>query len=355
MSLRSLLKKEVLWSRHKALTLLFILVLLPGLFAYTSVAFEHVIPRDAPVGVTAQDENVTDGELNIVEAGFTSYSDPVRYESNASAFDALSREQIYAIVEVPSGILDENASVNFRLYVDGTVVPFKEPSKAIRSTIAFRLDRALPADTSVERVVVGEQNTLSEYLVPVFLLVVVCLYAFAYVPYALAQDAHVLDRLRVETSLDAVVLAKLIYFAVLLFAPILVFQAAATYFSYAVDPLRASAVGVLVVTFLYLASTSMAVMVLTRFSTLGRFVNVVVMLGLLTFSGLVYPAGFFSPLRRHLVRHSPLHYSVVTFRSMTLRTTPVGLYQDMLLGLVGVTVVTLVVLKATIVHYERTT
>jgi ABC-2 type transport system permease protein len=353
MSVRSLLKKEVLWSRHKALTLLFLLVLLPGLFAYTSVAFEHVIPRDSPVGVVGQDDAVTDAELDIVEAGFTEYSDPVRYASRDAAFDALQREEIYAIVAVPSGITDGSESVTFRIYVDGTIVPFKEPSKAIRSTVAITLDRALPADVSVRRVVVGEQNTLSEYLVPVFLVVVVFLYAFAYVPYALSQDANVLDRLRVESSLDAVVGAKLLYFSLLLFLPILVFQAAAVYFSYAVDPLRASAIGVLLVTFLYLVSCATTVMILTRFSTLGRFVNVVLMLGLLTFSGLVYPAGFFSPLRRQIVRHSPVHYSMVALRSVTLRSTPVSLYRDMLLGIVAVAVASLVVLKLAIVHYER--
>jgi ABC-2 type transport system permease protein len=353
MSVRSLLKKELLWSRHKALVLLFLLVVLPGVFAVSSVAFEHVIPRDAPVGVTAADDAVTDSELDIVEAGLTEFGQPIRYESTAAAREAMDREAIYAVVEVPSGITDDSRSVTVTLFVDGSMVPFKEPSKAIRTILAINLNGVLDSDVSVERVVVGGQGTLSEYLVPVFLMVTVFLYAFAYVPYVLAQDAAVLDRLRVETSLDAVIGTKLLFFTGLLLVPVLVFQVAATQFAYALSPLRLPAIATLLLTFLYLGAFSTAVMLVTRLSTLGRFVNVVFMLGLLTFSGILYPAGFFSPLRRAIVRLSPVHYSMIVFRSMTMRSTAITQYGDMIAGLLGTTLVSFVVLKLAIRQYER--
>lgn len=354
MSLVSLLKKELHWSKHNVLALVFVLLVLPAVFVSASTAFQTVIPRDTPVAIVAQNENVSAADLTLVGAGMSAFAEPVSAESPADAETMLRRETVYAVVQVPPDIDDpDNDNATFVLTVDGTIVPFTEPSKAIRTIMEFRLDRALAADVTVERRVVGPANSLSEYLVPIFLMVVVMLFAFTYVPYSLAREAAVLDRLRVESSLEAVVGAKLLFFSLLLFAPILVFQGVAAYLGYAVDSLALGALLALFPTFVALAAISMTVMILLDFRTLGRFVNVVVLFGLVGFSGLAYPVGYFSPLRKELVRMVPTHYAMIVTRSSMQKGLGPGLFADWLAGLALFALVALLGLKLATVYYRR--
>ncbi|MEF8774983.1 MAG: ABC transporter permease [Haloarculaceae archaeon] len=355
MALGSLLKKELHWSRHNALALLFVLLLLPTVFAATSVAFQHVIPRDAPVAVTPQDDTVTEDDVTFVKGAITLFSDPEIVEETADARRALRREEVYAVIQVPPNITDpDEENATFVFTVDGSIVPFTEASKAIRNVMGFYLQRFLPADVTVERVVVGTSNTLSEYLVPIFLLAITMLFAFTYVPYNLATEANVLDRLRVEASLESVLWAKLVYFAILMLVPVGVFAALASWMGYAVTAVAPGAVIAIVLTFVILSAVSMAIMVVTQFSTLGRFLNVVILLGLLGFGGLAYPLGYFSPLRKLLVQFVPVYYSMVVTRSSMLKGVPLSVYADILLGLAGVAVLALLVLKLSAVYYRRT-
>ncbi len=355
MSLRSLLKKELHWSKHNIVALALVLLVLPAVFVGASTAFQTVIPRDTPVAVVAQDETVSATDMATVGAGMAAVSEPVSAESPEHAERMLRRETVYAIVQVPPDIDDpENEEATFVLTVDGSIVPFTEPSKAIRTIMEFRLDRALAADVTVERRVVGPDNSLPEYLVPIFLMVDVMLFAFTYVPYNLAREATVLDRLRAESSVEAVVGAKLLYFTLLMLVPILVFQGAAAYLGYAVNSLAVGAVLALLTTFVALAAISMTVMVLLRFGTLGRFVNVVLLLGLLGFSGLAYPVGYFSPLRKELVRMVPTHYAMIVTRSSMQKGLGLAPFADWLAGLAGFALLALLALKLAAVYYRRT-
>jgi ABC-2 type transport system permease protein len=354
MALRSLLKKEVHWSRHNVLALLLVLLLLPAVFAATSVAFQNVIPRDASVAVTPQDDTVDEDSLTFVKGAITLFSDPEVIGDIDDARAALRREEVYAVIQVPANITDpDEDNATFVFYVDGSLTPFTEASKAIRNVMAFYLQRFLPADVAVERVVIGTSNTLSEYLVPIFLMAITMLFAFTYVPYNLATEANVLDRLRVEASLESVLWAKLLYFAALLLLPILVFGLLAQWMGYAIDPFGPGALIALLLTFVTMAAVSMTIMVVTRFSTLGRFLNVVVMLGLLGFGGLAYPVGYFSPLRKLIVRLVPVHYGMIVTRSSMLKDVQLSLFAEMLLGLAGVAVLALALLKLSAVYYRR--
>ena len=355
MNILSLLRKEVLWSRHRILTLVFLFLLLPSVFALTTVAFQTVVPEDVPIAVVPEDETVSEDGLTIIEGGAALFSDPQRYEDKSEAMRALRRESVYAVLEVPPGILDERTSnATFSLYIDGSMVPFQEPSKAIGSIMSIYLNENLPADVSVDRVVVGNQSSFSEYLVPVFLMGFIGLLAFTYMPYHLAREADVLERLLVETSLDAVVGTKLLYMSLLTLAPIGAFYGVSVYLGYSVALLTPAIVGVTLLTFVYMSAISTSVMVLTDFSRVGRFLNVVIMAGFVTFSNIIYPVGFFSPLRKEIARHLPLHYSVVIARSLSLKDAAPGLVADWILGLVGFTALSLLLLKLSIEQYKRT-
>jgi ABC-2 type transport system permease protein len=353
MSLRSLLRKEAYWSRRNALTLLLLLVVLPGFFAASSVLFQDVIPRDTPVAVVPQDEEVTQGELLSVEGGLAFFATPVEVESREAALRQLGREGVYAVIEVPHGIRDAGRDVTFRLYVDGSMVPFKEPSLTIASIMQSELNQRLDASIAVERVVVGNSHDLSGYLVPIVLFGLVVLFAFTYVPYTLATERDVIDRIRLESSLEALVGAKLAFFTLLMVLPIAVFHVALGWLGYGISAIAPATVLTLLLTFVTLAALSMAVVVLTRFGTVGRFVNVLGLLLVVGFSGLAYPAGYFSDLRKAAVRAMPTHYAVIVTRSSMLREAPMGAFTDWIAGLALVAAASLVILELSIVYFRR--
>lgn len=349
------LRKEALWSRRRVLSLFFVLVLLPGAFAYSSVFFQHVLPRDAPVAVVAED-GASDDDRAVVNASLDLFAQPVSYDSRATARRALARERVYAVVGVPAGIADRNTSrVNLTVTVDGDVVPYREPSEALVSILQVTLDRHLEARVDVRREALGAERELAAYLLPTFLMMLVMTFAFAYLPYVLAREEPVLDRVRVETSLDAAVGGKLAFLGVLLVVPVGVFGAAGAYFGYDARVLAPGALAAYLLTFVALGALAAAVTFATRFATAGRLLNVLLLFAAFAFSGLVYPAGFFSPLRREVVRGMPTHYAMVVVRGTTLKGHDAGYYGEWLAGLAGFALLGLVALKLALVHYERGT
>jgi ABC-2 type transport system permease protein len=351
--LLSLLRKELRWSRHNLATLVLLLLLLPGGFVYTTTAFDQVIPRDSPVAVVPASEDVSEDDLDIATAAVTLFSEPRRYEDTEAGIDALRREQVYAVLEVPPDLTDGDASGTVTFYVDGSIVPYHEASEAIAGVLDYSLQRTLPSEVTVEREVLGPEHSLSEYLVPVGLMLIVLLFAFAYVPYNLAEERQVLDRLAVEASLEAVVASKLLFFGALLLVPMGVVHVVTAGLGYADTGVGLAAVLAYLLTFFGLTAFSTAVMFAFRFDVVGRFVNLVVLFGLLAFSNTVYPAGFFSPIRREIARASPLHYATIVARSSILKGMSVWAFLDWLAALAAVALGAFVVLELTIVRYRR--
>ncbi|WP_276261004.1 ABC transporter permease [Haloglomus litoreum] len=355
MSLRTVLRKELLWSRHRVLALLFVLILLPAAFAGASVFFQHVLPKDAPVAVVAG-EDVSDSEYDVVAASFRLFSKPIQYDSEAAAMRDLRRESVYAVVSVPPDLDDpEVEQVNMTVTIDGDVTPYREPSQALVSVVAGTMNRQLDKRVVVQREIAGEERKLSSYLLPTFLMIIVLTFAFAYLPYNLAREEAVLDRLRVETSLDTVVAAKLAFFTALLAVPLLVFHGIGVALGYGVNLLAPGAVLAYGLTFLACGAIATAVTFASGFGTTGRLFNVLVLFGFLGFSGLVYPVGFFSPLRREVIRLVPTHYAMLTVRGTALRGLPVTEFATWLAGIALFALAMLVPLKLSLLAYERGT
>lgn len=349
----ALLRKEILWSKHNLAVLLLLLLLLPGGFAYTTTAFGEVIPEDTPVAVAPQNDTVTDADLGATKAVVTMYSAPRTYDSVSQARTALTREEVYAIVAVPPNVTT-GENLRFTLYVDGSIVPYHEPSKAITGIINFHLQRSLNGDVSVDRKVVGPERTLSEYLVPFGLMVIVLLLAFAYLPYNLAREERVFDRIRLSTPLSTVVVSKLTFFTALLFVPLATVHGMVAYLGYDITVFTPVTLGIYVLTFLYLAMLSTSIMLITNFRPLGRFVNLTLLFAGLLFANMVYPAGFFSPLRREIARWMPLHYSMILTRSEMLKDVSLTMFTDWIVALCGVTVGTAILLGLSLAYYTRT-
>lgn len=317
MTVRTLLRTHLHLLRRRIAVLVLVLVVLPGVVATGSLLFADVVPRDVPVAVVpGEDAGAEDVELT--RATLDLFAQPVTYESEAAAFRSLDREQVYGVVVVPGG-LTEGGSTSIELSVDGRVVPYIEPSGAIASAVESTLDRNLDADVRVEHVIRGQRVDLAAYLFPTFLFAFLGVLAFAYLPYVLAREAEALDRIRVESSLESYLATKLIVFTTLSLVPLAVFALVAAILAYPITLLDPTAVAVSMVIFLTFAATSSAITFLTGFSTAGRLANVLVLFGLLGLSGAAYPAGFFSPGHRELVRTTPTHYAMVLLRNATLK------------------------------------
>jgi ABC-2 type transport system permease protein len=352
MSLFSLLRKEVAWSKRHVFVLLFLLVALPLFFAGTSFLFQDVIPRDVPVAVVAEDESVSNVEMGVVRGGMSPYTRPIQVGSYDEARRMLERESVYAIVTVPPDV--RSGDTTFTLTIDGSVVPFQEPSEVIQDLIEVELGQIQGADISVDREVIGETKRLPEYLLPSFLMTLMIFFAFTYVPYNIGRDEVVLDRLRIETSMEQLVASKLVYLTALMLVPVLVFHVTSSFYRYDIASFAPGSVFVLLLTFAFLASISATVSILTRFSGAGQFFNLLVMLGLIALSGLAFPLGFFSPLRTQIAQLLPTHYAMVVVRSLMLKETDITMFADWIGMLVGLWVLSLVGLKGAIVYYRRT-
>jgi ABC-2 type transport system permease protein len=327
--------------------------LLPAAFAGASVFFQHVLPKDAPVAVVA-DEDVSESEYDVVAASFRLFSEPRRYASADRAFRDLERETVYAVVRVPPDLGDPEVDrVNMTVTIDGDMTPYREPSGALVSVVASTLNRQLDQRVVVQRSVRGEERKLSSYLLPTFLMIIVLTFAFAYLPYNLAREEAVLDRLRVETSLDTVVAGKLVFFTALLAIPLVVFHGVGLWLGYDVNLLAPGAVVAYALTFLACGALATAVTFASEFGTTGRLFNVLVLFGFLGFSGLVYPVGFFSPLRRDIIRRVPTHYAMLAVRGSSLRDLPASEFVPWLGLLAAFALVALVPLKLSMVAYER--
>lgn len=351
MTLRALIGTQLRWTRRRAAVLVLVLVVLPGAVAASSVLFQDVLPRDAPVAVVAG-EDATAEDVELATATLRLFAEPVAVDSEAAAFRALDRERVYAVVVVPGGLAGEG-SVTLDMYVDGRVVPYLEPSEAVASAVGITLDRNLAADIEVAHHVRGDRLDLAAYLVPTFLFALLGVLAFAYLPYALVRDESVLDRVRVASSLEAYLAAKLLVFTLLAAVPVAVFAAVMAWLGYPVALLRPTAVAVALATFLAFGATAAAVTFLTGFSTAGRLANVLVLFAVLGLSGVAYPAGFFSPIRRELIRLAPTHYAAVLLRNAALKDLGAATYPTATAVLGGTVIATLALAELSLIYHRR--
>jgi len=319
-----------------------------------TTVFGDVLPTNTPIAVTPESDDVTEDDIAIARGAITVISDPVTYESTEEGHDALQREEVYAIVEIPSNIAgaDESAHQTFTLIVDGSIVPYKEPSEFMVNLLNFYLDRNLDQSVTVEHEVVGSENTLSEYLVPIGMIMTLLIFSFAYLPYHLANERQVLKRLRVESSLEKVIATKITFFSLLMLLPFIIFSLVSRYMDYGISSISLPLVGVLLLTFIYLCAISTSVMFFTNFSTTGQFLNIIIFIGHIVFGSMMYPAGFFSQLHREIARTIPLHYSTIIVRSEVLKDVQISLFYDWIGNLILFTLLTIVMLQVSIKYYE---
>lgn len=355
MGFRAFLQKEWYGSRRNLAVLLVLLVILPGAAALGTAAFQHTIPQDIPIGVAPDGENVTEDEISVIKGGTAMYASPERYESPDSARAALEREDVYLVIEVPHGLFNESADVNVTLVSDQRMAPFQDPANYTESSLSYHLDRQFPADVTVNHQRIGVQQTLSEYLVPTALLSMVILFGFLYLPLELHREQAIFERVELASRVEAALAAKLVFYGVLLVVPVMVFQLVGLWLGYRVNHFNPHALAIIALTFIYVSSTSAGVMFFTRLKRVGVFLNMGLLAAVFTLSSFVYPVGFFSAVRKEIALMLPSYHSMVIVRSALLKGTPLSAFTNEVAYLLGVTVVSLVFLQASIMYYRRST
>ncbi|GAA0643665.1 ABC transporter [Salarchaeum japonicum] len=353
MGVPPLLAKELRWGWRKKLPLFVLFVLVPGLFVYGTLAFEHVLPTSVPVAVAPAGPGVTHDDLSVVRGAVALFSDPAIYESRTAAMRALAHERVYAVVTAPANLTTGSGRATVELFVSGSVVPYLEPAQVLANVAERGVASLTDRPVSTAYTVVGRERSLSAYLLPTFLFVLVLLVAFAYLPYNLASEEAAIDRLRLESSLHRVVATKLAAFTVLLVAPVAVFDLASRVLGTPVGFLRPSVLAVYVLCFLAAGTLAAAVTVALRFSAWGRLANLAVLLFCLAFSGLAYPRGFFSVARRDFVTSLPTYHAMVAARGFTLRGQELAAYADTVLLLLGTLAACCVLFAGSVRYYER--
>jgi ABC-2 type transport system permease protein len=353
--LLALLYKEAITVRRNLAPILLLVVLLPASFALGTVVYENTVPQDVPVAVVAADENTTDEDLDVVETGVRIFGEPRRYDSTDEAVDALKREQVYLVIEVPGGLHDANATSNFTVYSDRGIVPFHEPSAVATGLLDDELDTLLAADVNARLERVGRDPSLSEYLVPTATMFFVVLYSLVFLPRQVRSERSVFDRLRTESSLEAVLGAKLLVWGLLLGVGLGAIALVTSVLGYTVAVLSPLVVAAVALAFVYLAATGLAVLFALNCSRSAIYVNFTLAGVTFAMSSLFFPVGFFSGLRADIARLLPTHYTTVAVRSGMLKSVDATLYFDYLGYMLAAAIGALVLLELSLVRYRRAT
>ena len=214
MTVGPLVEKELRWLRRnwRAVTLVFLLA--PVCFGLATATFDRTLPRDVPVAVVPADDAVTEDELQAAAGLTRSVAAPRQFGSHEAARTALEREQVYGILSVEHGLYESGANVTLSFAVAGGMVTYVEPSQVVTATLRDRAN-VFPSTVTIRHESLDPERTLPEFLFATGLVYLLVGYGLTYVPYHVAREQRVFDRVRVESSLWSLLAAKGLLFAAL--------------------------------------------------------------------------------------------------------------------------------------------
>lgn len=349
----SLFRKEAITVRRNLGLFLVLLILVPAALAVGTSVYQQTIPQDIPVAVAPAEDATSESDMRLVRGAVSFFSTPVEYDSRAAAVDAMEREEVYMAFVVPPDLTETDAEATVTVITDRANAPLSDPAELTFDLLESRFDDLFPATVTLEQESVGTERTLSEFMLPSALFALVVLYALVYLPYQVREERRVMDRLRTETHLELVLASKLLFYGLLVVVPAATISAAARYYEYGFDALGVETLAVLGLSFLYMAAAGLAVLFLMRLRQAAVFVNLGLAIGVLTLSGLVYPVGFYSAVRKTISQSLPTHYSLVTLRGTMLRGQSLAFYEEHLTWLGAASVGAVLLLGVAIRYYER--
>ncbi len=232
------------------------------------------------------------------------------------------------------------------------MVPIQRSSEYL-DDIASDYPEDQPMSVDAEFQTIGETRQISDFLFPSFLFAVLLILSLLYLPYSLSEDEEVLDRIRVEYSLDKMILGKLIFFAGVLFVPVLIFHLAGVYFDAGVQILSFGSILMYLITFLFLSLLGMSVVFFAKFSDWGQIFNILLIFFFLIFSSVFYPSLLFGNNLQSLSQVLPTTYSMVAIRSFLLKNVSISMFLDWVGYLILSVVFSTILLKLSMIYYRR--
>lgn len=351
--LRGFLKREWFGTRRNLGVLLVILILVPAGTAFGTAAYQQTIPEDIPIGIAPENESVSENELAVIKAGVTLYAAPIEYETERAARVALEREEVYLVLAVPPGLFETDGSVTLRMISDQRLVQFQEPANFTAGVLGTVLDTTVPADVRLHHERLGLAYSLSEFLIPTGLMIIVLLFGLLYVPLELYREREVFERVALNGTVKAATTAKIAAAGLLLVVPITVFQAVSMFLEYRLAHFSTDILGIIAITYLYAVCVGAGLMFWTRLRRAGVFLNFGILGAVLSMSSFIYPIGFFSAIRKQIATSLPTHHSMVILRSTMMKDAGVGEFPGRMREILLVTALAVLLLIVGIRRYRR--
>lgn len=319
---------EVRGARRNLVVLVVGFVLLPGLLMVGTIGFDQTLPEDVPIGVAPASSATTTDDLTVARGGVAVLGTPREYESREAAIRALDREEVYLVVVVPADVLGDSDEAVVEMISHGSTVPLADATGFLVAFLQNQLRNIGSTSITIDHHQRGSTYTLSEYLVPVGTTLFVLVLGLLYVPYNIRSDRQVLDRIRHQSHLEVYIGAKLLFYTALMGLVLGAIAIANLSLGYRIHPLSPATMVATGLLFLSTAAIASGIVFLTRLARVGLFVNLAVLIGIIGFGALLYPVGFFSPLRMEIARLLPPHYLAIILRGHLLRGDPMTLYAD---------------------------
>ncbi len=317
---RALLIKEIrLLLKRPAV--LFLLIFVPIFFGLVFASYESAIPKDTPVAIVLKG-NVSQDEVREILSIARTFSSPTLVPGMKEAIDGLQREDYYVIIEIQN--YTDLAHGSYTVYYDDSMTPVASISENLLEILQIRFGGA-----KIRSVPLNRHASLPEFFFPGVLLIMAMIIGMEVVPDNTIEDAPVLPRLKMISSIWTNFSVRFLMAIGLAF-----FQALLAFLSYRLTPnspnFTLAALFVLFITTLYLALLGLAFVLAFRFERYSKGYLQVTAGFLVFMSGMLYPVGFFPKSLQYLAHLLPTYYSAVMMRAFMYRSVHPSLFSDYL-------------------------
>ncbi|MGP8337391.1 MAG: ABC transporter permease [Methanosarcinaceae archaeon] len=348
----SMLKKEVLISKRN-ISIIILIILLPLVFGMLAGSFKTSIPKDTPVLIVPQNDNVSQDDLEYVEGWTSFFSDPVIGTSEKEGIRKLHREEVYLVFVVPTSVMQTMKSEGeFRIYVDNAMVPVEKISEYVVSNVELYFSTTSFEGSEITLRKINDHRTMPEYMLPGFIMLMVSLMALTILPYNMGSERNVIRRLKIEHVFGSMVAAKIVFFVLLVAVQLLLLRYFEIYILIEKSHIVPDTFIVVLLTMLYLSAISLSVTFITKFSNSGNLINTLHLFIILLFSGTFYPIGFFPTYLQKVSFSLPTYYSMVMLRGSMFRDAGLTVYADWIWGMIILVIVMLAVLAVAIKNFR---
>ncbi|QLJ52736.1 MAG: hypothetical protein Sv326_0561 [Candidatus Fermentimicrarchaeum limneticum] len=349
--LKTLVGREFLVIGRSALMLLLI-VILPVTFSMIFASFKQVIPNSTPASLIAASPEVTESEMNSTFKLLSRFCSP-SIDSREDAFRKLSREEVYFIVSVPSGVWSGEGNV--RVFVDNSLSPVAEMSDYVAEILKYELGEAYrrdylsfpPPNILVEKI--GKPISPIEYFAPGVVMVLLAIAGILVIPFNTVKDHNLMTRLLSSASPWEFIGSKLLFSLLLASLQIAIFFIAQSILRLPVMSVNLLSAITLILASFALTSTGLLIAFAFKLSNLSRYVCSLLFGAVATFSGIFYPPGFLPSYLQPIPKILPTYYAMVLVRGFGMKGLEAGIFVDYF----AIMVVWLVISLALLYYFIR--